>query len=265
MSGKGNIGGYLDLAQVMLYLFWIFFAGLIYYLHRENKREGYPLDSDRTVRSDGRVKVVGFPPLPAPKTYRLPHGGKLRVPNDLRDQRPLDAVPVAAFPGAPLEPNGDPMLAGIGPGAFAMRSDMPDLTYDGLPKIVPLRIATDFDLAPGERDPRGLPVVGCDGGQAGKVRELWVDRSECVLRYLELEPDAGSQGASPTAGSLIPITFARITARAVRIEAILGRQFAQVPRTRSPDAVTLLEEDRICAYFGAGTLYATPDRRESRL
>ena len=39
-------GAYLDVAQVTLYVFWIFFACLIYYLRREDKREGYPLDSD---------------------------------------------------------------------------------------------------------------------------------------------------------------------------------------------------------------------------
>ena len=31
---------------------------------------------------------------------------------------------------------------------------------------------------------------------------------------------------------------------------------------RSPEEITLLEEEKIMAYFGAGTLYATPDRQE---
>ncbi|MBU6437489.1 MAG: photosynthetic reaction center subunit H, partial [Betaproteobacteria bacterium] len=44
----GAITGYIDVAQLVLYAFWVFFAGLIYYLHRENKREGYPLESDRS-------------------------------------------------------------------------------------------------------------------------------------------------------------------------------------------------------------------------
>jgi photosynthetic reaction center H subunit len=39
----GAITSYIDIAQVVLYLFWIFFFGLIIYLHREGKREGYPL------------------------------------------------------------------------------------------------------------------------------------------------------------------------------------------------------------------------------
>ena len=68
----GAITEYIDVAQITLYVFWAFFAGLIYYLHRENKREGYPLESDRT---NARVKVQGWPRVPAPKTYRLQHGG----------------------------------------------------------------------------------------------------------------------------------------------------------------------------------------------
>ena len=42
-----NIVGSIDLALIALYAFWIFFAGLIFYLRREDKREGYPLVSDR--------------------------------------------------------------------------------------------------------------------------------------------------------------------------------------------------------------------------
>ena len=62
----GDITGYIDVAQVVLYVFWVFFAGLIIYLVKENKREGYPLDSDRT---NSRVSVIGWPEPPAPVTY----------------------------------------------------------------------------------------------------------------------------------------------------------------------------------------------------
>ena len=51
----------------------------------------------------------------------------------------------------------------------------------------------------------------------------------------------------------------------VHVEAILADQFANVPRTRNPDQVTLLEEEKIAAYYGAGTLYATPARVEPLL
>jgi photosynthetic reaction center H subunit len=54
---------YIDLAQVALYLFWFFFFALIYYLRKEDKREGYPLHGDR-----GELKQ-GFPVPPAPKQF----------------------------------------------------------------------------------------------------------------------------------------------------------------------------------------------------
>ena len=34
------------IGPVVLYAFWIFFAGLIWYLQSESRREGYPLESD---------------------------------------------------------------------------------------------------------------------------------------------------------------------------------------------------------------------------
>ena len=49
------------------------------------------------------------------------------------------------------------------------------------------------------------------------------------------------------------------------VRAILASQFAHVPTTRSPDRITLLEEDKICGYYGGGTLYATPSRQEPLL
>jgi photosynthetic reaction center H subunit len=35
-----------------------------------------------------------------------------------------------------------------------------------------------------------------------------------------------------------------------------------VPATRSSSSITLLEEEKISAYFGAGLLYAEPSRLE---
>jgi len=59
---------YIDFATICIYLFWFFFAGLIIYLRREDKREGYPLDSDR----EG-VTVQGFPAMPDAREPRAPH------------------------------------------------------------------------------------------------------------------------------------------------------------------------------------------------
>jgi photosynthetic reaction center H subunit len=36
----------------------------------------------------------------------------------------------------------------------------------------------------------------------------------------------------------------------------------KVPGLRNPDVVTRLEEDKICAFYAGGHLYATPERAE---
>jgi len=42
----GALTGYVDVAQVVLYAFFLFFAGLVFYLRREDRREGYPLEDE---------------------------------------------------------------------------------------------------------------------------------------------------------------------------------------------------------------------------
>ena len=71
----GAITGYVDLAQILLYAFWLFFAGLIYYLVREGHREGYPMESD----SMGAATIKGWP-IPEPKTFKLADGSSVTVP-----------------------------------------------------------------------------------------------------------------------------------------------------------------------------------------
>jgi photosynthetic reaction center H subunit len=252
----GALGNYIDIAQVALYLFWIFFAGLIYYLHRENKREGYPLEHD----NDSRKIVQGWPAVPAPKVFRLRDGTTRSSPPVASIEPPLNAS--AGFNsrslGTPLDPHGDPMLAHAGPGAYAMRADLPDMTFDGHPKLVPLRVATDYRLEAADPDPRGMQVFGADGKAGAVVKDLWVDRAETILRYLELE-------IKTTAGAdriMLPMTFARISNGKVTVNAIHGHQFVNVPRIKSAESITLLEEEKVMAYYGGGTLYADPSRME---
>lgn len=308
----GALTGYIDVAQVVLYAFWVFFAGLVFYLRREDKREGYPLDSDRTERSGGRVEVVGFPAMPEPKTFLLRDGSTRSVPRPEPPSRPAGAQPVMPWPGSPLQPTGDPMADGLGPAAYAERADEPDLTLEGQPKIVPMRVDPDYWIAERDPDPRGMPVVALDGREAGVVRDIWVDRTEMRVLFLEMalppaaaaddggadattaaadaeggaEAGADAEGGAGTKGAarakrrprakkgtggeervLLPINFARVDAArsVVRVVAIQAAQFAGVPRLRHPDRVTLLEEDRITAYFGGGHLYAHPARQEPLL
>jgi photosynthetic reaction center H subunit len=256
----GSLTSYIDVAQITLYAFWIFFAGLIFYLRTEDKREGYPLESERS----SRVLVQGFPPIPSPKTFLLPHGGTVSAPSGTADTREVRAEPIAAWLGAPLEPVGRPMLDGVGPAAYAARADVPELTVEGEPSIVPMRVATDTSVAAEDVSPIGMEVVGADRQVAGIVRDIWIDRVEPQIRYLEVELPAQAQ-AQPAAAPrrvLLPITLARISARSkqVRVKSILARQFADVPALKNPDQVTKLEEDRIAAYYAGGNLYATPAR-----
>jgi photosynthetic reaction center H subunit len=253
----GAITHSIDLAQVVLYMFWIFFAGLIVYLHRESKREGYPLQADGR---QGRAVFEGFPAMPSPKTFLLRDGSTRQAPpGSGPDTREPNLQRGHDYPGTPYEPVGNPLLAGVGPGAYAERADVPDLTLDNQPRIVPLRATTGFDVEAKEIDPRGFTVRGADGAIAGDVVDLWVDRSENLFRYLELQLDAGGR-------VLLPINFASISSNGrIKVSALLGHQFADVPTTRSPELVTLLEEERITAYYGAGTLYAEPSRQEPLL
>jgi len=247
----GAITEYIDVAQLALYAFWIFFAGLIYYLRREDKREGYPLESDRS----GSVMVQGWPPMPTPKTFLLRDGSVRVAPSGVSSSASIAAVPSGNWPGAPLEPTGNPMKDGVGPAAYANRPDVPDRTVDNQIKIVPLRVATDYHVETRDPDPRGMTVVGDDGVVGGTVRDVWVDRSETILRYLEVEV-AGSRRV------LLPVNFTKISSgrRQVNVTAILGSQFADAPGLQSPDQVTLREEDRIAAYFASGHLYAKASR-----
>jgi photosynthetic reaction center H subunit len=251
---RGAITGYFDVAQIVLYVFWIFFFGLCFWLRREDKREGYPLVSDR---SGGRVNVQGFPSIPAAKTYTLHDGTTVQLPRPERDRRPIKAEPIGPYLGAPLRPTGNPMLDGVGPASWAERSTVPDLTLHGLPMIVPARVAGDFTVAGGYPDPRGMEVYGADRVLGGVVVDFWVDRAEPQIRYLEVQTTNARR-------VLLPITYTKFNPgrRRVNVKAILGSQFATVPGLSNPDQVSRREEDQIMAYYAGGYLYATAARAE---
>lgn len=253
----GAITGNIDIAQMVLYAFWIFFAGLILYLRREDKREGYPLERDD--RSPHTLSE-GFPGRPDPKTFVLPHGGTRIAPVEWKpgSRKVPNAEPAAAHIGAPLNPIGNPMLSGVGPGSWVDRPDQADLTIDGLPKIVPIRSDASYTIDPRDPDPRGHKVYGADGAVGGVVSDLWVDRSERMFRYVEVEVST----ATGPRKVLLPVNFSRIRADgSIVVNAILGKHFADVPGLRNADQVTMLEEEKVTAYYGAGTLYATPARQ----
>ena len=167
------------------------------------------------------------------------------------------AQPVGPYLGAPWQPIGNPMIDAVGPAAYAERADHPDMTIAGLPMIVPMRVAAGFSVAKKDPDPRGMEVYGADRELGGRVVDIWVDRAEPQIRYLEVETIAARR-------VLLPITFAKINGakRRVNVRSILASQFATVPGLAYSDQVTRREEDRITAYYGGGTLYATAARAE---
>jgi photosynthetic reaction center H subunit len=257
--GTGAITQYIDVAQVVLYVFWVFFAGLVFYLTYESKREGFPLETDRP---DGTIKRdPGLLSMPKVKVYRTRYHGDFDSPH----QRDFDDPPVAGeriglAAGMPLEPTGDPMTSGIGPGAYTRRTDAPDRTAEGEIKIVPVSQAPGFSLYHRDPDPRGMSVIGADGEVGGEVTDVWIDRSEHMVRFLELRTRGGRQ-------VLLPINFCRVqddrvSGRMVKVKSILGSQFESVPQVRTAGVITLYEEEKVMAYYGAGTLFATPERRE---
>ncbi|MFN7056289.1 photosynthetic reaction center subunit H [Hyphomonas sp.] len=258
MLFSGEFVNGVDLVDVCLWAFTIFFVILIYYLLREGAREGYPLEEDTTGRSEGEG-IFFFPPK---KTFNLPNGrGTIDMSYGPADTRQHALKRTAPWPGAPMEPDGDPMTAGVGPGSYAERLDEPDLNWDGSVRIEPYRLNPDYTVSKKDLDPRGLPVVGVDGVSAGKVVDLWVDKAEAIIRYFEVELTGSG------ARVLLPVPFATLSKskKQVDVWAVKAAHFANVPRTKSPDQVTRLEEDKISGYYGAGTLYATPERVEPLL
>ena len=251
----GNVTEYVDLPQLLLYLFWLFFFSLVIYLQNEGKREGYPLvDSHNPNYRGGNLWGS-----PKPKVYKLPHGQGTRVAPRPDPQYELNAEQLVPGPGFPLEPKGNPLLDGVGPAAWAIRPEKPDLTHDeGTPRIIPMRIAPDWSVESRDPDPRGNTVYGADGEAGGTVTDLWIDLSEPHIRYLEI--DASGRRV------LMPMNFARVKRNGdVVAKSVCGKNFAEAPGTANPDFVTLQEEDKIAAYYGGGHLYALPERKEPLL
>lgn len=246
--------GNFDLAALAIWMFWGFFALLVYYLQTENMREGYPLELE-----DGSPAPNQGPfPLPRPKTFILPHGrGEVTVPNGAREAREVALGRTAANEGFPHAPLGDPMADGVGPASWAPRRDVPELDGHGHNKIVPMKMASAFNVSAG-RDPRGLPVQAGDNEVVGRISDMWVDAPEQLVRYLEIDLNSGSK-------RLVPMPMVKIWKDRVRINSLSSDLFDGVPPTKSLTEVTLLEEDKIGAYYAGGTMYAADKRKAGPL
>ena len=231
----------IDVALLVFWAFLLFFVSLIFYLRREDRREGYPLEDEMSGRIDTPGGVLS---AAAPKTFRLPFGhGLVTAPVGPREGR--EPVNIAArrmenFGGSPYIPTGDPLADGVGPAAWANRAKRPDLDMEGHPRIVPLSKATGFSVAREDAD-------------------LWIDKADRLVRYIQLAGEGGPL--------LAPMFMASVqrSRRRVVIDALNAAQFAGVPRLAADDQVTMYEEERVAAYFGGGYLYANAERQEPLL
>ncbi|KUR78609.1 photosynthetic reaction center subunit H [Novosphingobium sp. FSW06-99] len=252
-----NLVGGIDVALLVFWAFLAFFVCLIFYLRREDRREGYPLEDE----ASGRVDTVGgVLHTAAAKTFKLPFGhGTVSAPAWRREPVDIAAQRTDRFAGAPYAPTGNPLVDGIGPAAWANRAKRPDLDMEGHPRIVPLTTATGFSIARADSDLSGWPVVGADGRVAGHVSTLWIDKADRLVRYIQLGAEGGPL--------LAPMMMAKVDRRHRRvvIDALNAAQFAGVPRLEATDQITLYEEERVQAYFGGGYLYANADRQEPLL
>jgi photosynthetic reaction center H subunit len=247
--------GDFDLASAAIWMFWIFFAGLVYYLQTENMREGYPLTDDDANPSSN----PSLWPLPDDKTFILRDGrGKVTVPSGQHgDRTDLALARTSASNGSPYVPTGDPMADGVGPASWAPRRDIPELDGHGHVKIRPFSLLPDFRLSAGQ-NPLGRPVVAGDGQVVGRITDMWVDVPESMVRYLTVDLNPEGQGH----WRLVPINMCRIKDDRVVVRSLYSHNFAGIPQLKAHDQVTLLEEEKVCAYYAGGTLYATPHRQE---
>lgn len=252
------IVGTIDITELVFLAFVLFFIGLIFYLRREDRREGYPLEDEAT----GFVESPGGPLSEAmPKSFLLPHGhGVATTPTGGRDRFDIPAKRAFGANGAPYVPTGNPLVDGLGPASWANRKPVPDVTHDGRPRIVPMSLDSHIAIAARDPNPIGMTVVGADGLPVGKVTEVWIDRAEHVIRYLAVATAMGKT-------VLVPMTMSVVKKKSgtIVVDALNAAQFADAPVPALPDQLTLYEEERIVAYFGGGYLYGTPERQEPLL
>ncbi|RFC64946.1 photosynthetic reaction center subunit H [Fulvimarina endophytica] len=240
----------LDLPLLLVITFFLFFLALVFYLRGEDKREGYPLVSDRTRGTANRMAVVGFPGLPKPKAFLLPDGTVKYAPHPEKE-RELNAGPAYAFPGSPIIPHGDPLLDGVGPASYALKAEEPLRTIDGHLQLSPLRKNPNYHVESSGPELVGMPVYAADGAPVGTVRDLWVNEIEYFIRYVEIEMSEGAPGGVV----LAPFAFADTRKGRMTFGMLSREQLLRVPPLGNEEHITAREEDRLTAYFAGGTLY----------
>ncbi len=245
----GQISNQLDIPTLAFWVFALFFLGLVAWLQRESKREGYPLRASPFTTE----LIEGFPPQPVgTRTYILNEGGTTEAPHHYA-QAPVSARPLYQFDGTPFYPLGNPLLAGIGPGSWVMKKDEIALTERGDKLLEPLRVMEGWSIQREDADPRGMAVFDWRWNHVGQVADVWIDRGIKIIRMLEVEVHDSIR----VGRVLVPVlhTEIREKSRRVRVTSLWAHQFADVPMPASADEITGPEEERLNAYYSAGFFY----------
>ncbi|MGB5811434.1 MAG: PRC-barrel domain-containing protein [Polyangiales bacterium] len=99
--------------------------------------------------------------------------------------------------------------------------------------------------------------MGADGEVGGKIKDIWVDRAEMMVRYLEV-----GLGESGDEVRLVPMNMVVVRGdrKYVEVEALHSTQLHLAPTLKQDEQITVMEEERIVAFFAGGRLYAEPKR-----
>ncbi|NCQ62841.1 MAG: hypothetical protein GW757_02775 [Alphaproteobacteria bacterium] len=247
-----NVVGNLDVAILCVIAFVSFFLGLVVYLRREDKREGYPVE---VAGMFGRVqRAEGFPAMPRPKLFYRPHDrGVIQAPRleEPEPVRPGQRLPPMAIP---LDPGPDPLEEGIGAAAYTRnREELPDLDVEGEPKLISLNDNPEYYIPDGDPDPRGWVLLSADEKQVGQVHDLWFNRAEFFLRYYEVSIN-GAEGRR-----LVPAFFAEALPcdRVVRATTLVADDMRRTPVRADGTCITMREEDRLNGFYAGGLRFSS--------
>lgn len=114
------------------------------------------------------------------------------------------------------------------------------------PRLAPLSLLPEFEVAEADPDPRGWRVFVADGREIGRVAELIIDTGAMKVRHLVCGIDESALGL-PRQGRqvLIPVGHARLDVpnRTVLVDAVSSKQVARLPLYTGEEIGRELERD----------------------
>lgn len=84
-------------------------------------------------------------------------------------------------------------------------------------RIVRLGTSGDFEVADGDIDPRGWPVVAGDGQHIGRVNDLIADTADMTVSHFDITLEDRAEGASHSRNVLVPARVAILDDRERRV------------------------------------------------